>query len=312
MVVEELTPMEYAAVAKIPLHVFNVADFNLLNKSKATNLYYLVFKDPKPRMGLIAGLFNGELRSPLSAPFGGFSLVKEEISIRQIEEVISSLMSWANSLKFERITITLPPAIYHPGLDAKLNNVFYRSGFMQDKIDLNYAFDLNNLQDDFVEGLRKNARKNLNNALKNNLQFKLCNSAEEQKQAYNIILQNRQSKGYPLRMSWEQVSETIKIIEADFFTVESKDALLAAAMVFHLNDAIVQVVYWGDLADYSHLRPMNFLAYKLFWYYKERGLAFVDIGPSTENSLPNYGLCDFKESIGCDTGLKTTWSYQLK
>jgi hypothetical protein len=31
----------------------------------------------------------------------------------------------------------------------------------------------------------------------------------------------------------------------------------------------------------------------------KKGMKFVDIGPSTENSIPNYGLCEFKESIGC-------------
>ena len=44
---------------------------------------------------------------------------------------------------------------------------------------------------------------------------------------------------------------------------------------------------------------MNFLAFKLFEYYAEPK-AFLDIGPSTEKGIPNVGLCNFKESIGCN------------
>lgn len=41
-------------------------------------------------------------------------------------------------------------------------------------------------------------------------------------------------------------------------------------------------------------------------------LKYLDIGPSTENSIPNYGLCDFKESIGCRRSLKYTMVKELR
>ena len=37
----------------------------------------------------------------------------------------------------------------------------------------------------------------------------------------------------------------------------------------------------------------------------------VDIGPSTENSEPNYGLCEFKEGIGCKIVPKYTFSKEI-
>ena len=59
------------------------------------------------------------------------------------------------------------------------------------------------------------------------------------------------------------------------------------------------------------MRTMNFLAYKVFKFYKHKKFNFVDIGPSTENSIPNNGLSDFKESIGCDIELKLEFSIKL-
>jgi hypothetical protein len=71
---------------------------------------------------------------------------------------------------------------------------------------------------------------------------------------------------------------------------------------------IVQVIYWGDLPAYSEFKTMNYLSYNIFIYYKKLGVKYVDIGISTELSVPNHGLCEFKESIGCDLSLKFTFS----
>ena len=38
-------------------------------------------------------------------------------------------------------------------------------------------------------------------------------------------------------------------------------------------------------------------------------VVILDIGPSTENGIPNYGLCEFKESIGCSVTMK--YSFEL-
>jgi lipid II:glycine glycyltransferase (peptidoglycan interpeptide bridge formation enzyme) len=113
-------------------------------------------------------------------------------------------------------------------------------------------------------------------------------------------------------MSWEQVKSTVRLIKADFFIVYSEKQLpLASAIVFQISKAVVQVIYWGDLQGYSELKPMNFISYKVFEYYKSSGKKVVDIGPSTEHSMPNYGLCEFKEGIGCRIDPKFTMIKKL-
>ena len=49
---------------------------------------------------------------------------------------------------------------------------------------------------------------------------------------------------------------------------------------------------------------MNCLTYNVFRHYSDAGLRILDIGPSTEDGVPNYGLCEFKENIGCGISLK--------
>jgi hypothetical protein len=294
----------YKEIFSNTYHQFNSADFNLLNEARCGQLLFLVFKDTKNRLGLIAGVKNNELYSPFSAPFGGVSFVREDVGIAQIEAAVEALLEYASAKGHKAIHYTMPPLFYQQGFNSKLLNVLQRKGFMIAALDLNYEFNLGNLTDAYEMNIWHNARKNLRISLKQGFEFIQCESEEMRVQAYGVIKENRSRKGYPLKMTYEQVKQTTEIIPADFFLVKKENELVAAAQIFHVADGIVQVIYWGDIPDFAPLKPMNFLAFQVFTHYKKQGYRFVDIGPSTENGLPNYGLCEFKESIGCSISPK--------
>ena len=118
-----------------------------------------------------------------------------------------------------------------------------------------------------------------------------------------MIAQNRNERGFPLRLSWEQLEATSTVIPIDFFLVKHATHTLGAAIVFHVAPSIVRIVYWGDLPEFSEYKTMNFLSFQVFSYYKKQDIRMIDIGHSTVDSVPNNGLCEFKESIGCSIGL---------
>ena len=310
MEVLEVTQAEYKEAINPPI-LFNAPEFNSLNAGKIDSLCFLLFKDSRIRMGLIGGIHSDSFKAPFSAPFGGFTLARPTTTIKQLEEAVEQLISWCSTNGLRQINLVPPPLVYDETNLSKLTNVLFRAGFNLLKVDLNYTFFLKNMHNEYVTSLPKNARKNLKNAQLHSLDFLVCNSMKEKEAAYHIIKINRKERGFPLRMTWDQVHTTLKVIPADFFIISGEDTSIASAIVFHVAPGIVQVIYWGDLPEFSHLRPMNFLAYEVFNYYKKQGMQLVDIGPSTENSIPNHGLCDFKESLGCDVNLKTAWSYQL-
>lgn len=311
MEVIETGPEEYKQVFTSPYHIFNTAGFNELNKERADEVLYLLFKDKKNRLGLIAGAKGNELFSPFSAPFGGFSFVKDDITIEQIDSCVDALVNYAAGKGYKSIHYTMPPLFYNELFNNKLINVLYRKGFDTAAVDLNFEFDLQKLDDAYEMNIWYNARKNLRISMKQDFGFSKCDSDASKEAAYNVIKENRSRKGYPLRMTWEQVKKTTSLIEADFFLLKKENVPVAAAQVFHVATGIVQVIYWGDIPDFSQYKPMNFLAYNVFEYYKEKGMKFIDIGPSTENSVPNYGLCEFKEGIGCDVSPKFSFIKQL-
>ena len=86
---------EYKQVFPTTYHLFNSADFNVLNEARCEQIIYLVFNDTKNRLGLIAGIKNNELYTPFSAPFGGFSFVREDVTIVQIEACVDLLIRYA-------------------------------------------------------------------------------------------------------------------------------------------------------------------------------------------------------------------------
>ena len=105
-------------------------------------------------------------------------------------------------------------------------------------------------------------------------------------------------------MSLQEVMETIAVAGTEFMVMTLDGNDVAAAQLNRVTDKVIQVVYWGDVPGYSHLRPMNRFTHDVFETCRQMGATIVDVGPSSEQGVPSAGLCSFKESIGCSVSLK--------
>lgn len=284
---------------------YNMPEFNNLNSGKVDRVRYFVFKDNRYRFALCVGETDRFFQIPFSAPFASFVPIRENWKLQQLDDAVRCFDDFAKMEKINQICFVLPPAIYGTTLVSSLQNCLFRHGYTMKQIELSFSIFLKVSNESYLDALPSNGRKNLVSAMRNPL-IKIfpCSSIREKKLAYDIIAQNRKWKGYPLRMSWDQVAETIRIVPHDFFIVSSDGRDIAAAVVFQVTKDIVQVIYWGDVPGVSEFRPMNYLAFRLMQYYRDKGMKYLDIGPSTENGVPNYGLCDFKRSIGCEVSAK--------
>ena len=307
MPIKNLTPDEFASTFQAA-HVFNTVAFAQLNSDKVERVHYLSFDDPKTCFGIVLGESNGVLRSPFSAPFGGF-LEKGAHGLERMEKAVDALADYAKERSL-RLQITLQPMVYDETRLSMWVNVMMRK-MQLSYINLNYHFDISRMPN-YSSIINRSARNHLNQALRQNYCLHKLNTAnrDDVARVYNVICCNHKERGFPLRMTFEQVWQTVsRVITADFFVLEHEGCDVAAAQIFHVAAGIAQVVYWGDIRQYAKLRPMNYLAYSLFGYYADNGLRILDIGPSTEDGIPNYGLCEFKESIGCSVTMK--YSFEL-
>lgn len=286
---------------------YNQVDFNLLNRQKVDDLKYLVFESSKKYFGLIIGVRDKAVFSPFSAPFSMPVTFRSEISVSHYGEFVRALNKYLDENEYSEFTVTLPSTVYSQSEISKWMNAFLNNGYQIKFCDLNYQLDLSKLEaEQYTSLLSSKARNKLRGALKNELRLYHCQTEADRKKAYDIIAQNRREKGYPLRMSFFQLEETIKLTQYDYFIVYRQDVAIAAAIIYYVTKEIVQIIYWGNIQMYEQCRPVNFMAYELVRYYGEKGMKYIDIGTSTEEGVPNVGLCDFKESIGCDVSAKFT------
>jgi hypothetical protein len=224
-------------------------------------------------------------------------------------DAASALVAYGKEMGLVKLRVTFPPSFYNESHIAKLYNSFFVAGFRVVQCDLNYQYDLGRFDENYEAGLDRKAGQKLRASLRNGLVFERTGYVET---AYNIVRANREARNYPLRMTYDDVVQTVKIIKADFFLVRnSQSQPIASAIVFEVASGILQVIHWGNLPGSDELKPMNFLAYHIFNYYSAAHKSFIDIGPSTENSIPNLGLCNFKQSIGCDASPKLTLELDL-
>ncbi len=310
MHMNRITPEDYRTLIKPHNSIFyNTAEFIELNKDKTDEIFYTAaLENESPRFVFAFGVREAEARSPFSAPFMIPVSIRKNPGLKHYDEAIDSLEEFAHLNHWKHIRFIFPPLFYFKEELTAWLNVFYRRGWEIRNIDVNYALNLGTVySDDYVsKRVLYNAKKNLNKAMKSNLELIHCTTDDESLRAYNIIADNRTEKGFPLRMSYDQVINTIKLVEHEMFIVEHESDDIASALVYIVSVDTAQVIYWGDRLAFREFRPINFLAYKLIQFYGSQGFSWLDIGPSTEKSIPNYGLCDFKESIGCERGLKYT------
>lgn len=310
MEIREITSEEYKKIVLKPYSAFDTVDFVELNRHKVDDLKYLLFADGKPRFALIVGIKDGIVKVPFSASFSCFTNLVADNKITYYHQAVNLLNNWAKTCNYKSIRFSLPSHCYSPTYLTCIYNALFVNDYKVEVDDISYEYYLKNFDDDYINKIQYNARKALKNSLKNNLTFE---KTEDVESVYNVIKNNRNSKGFPLWMSMDDVKNTIKIIESDMFIVrDSEGSPIASALVYHLTDEIVRVIYWGNVAGSEELRPMNFIAFKVFEYYSKTNIKIIDIGQATEDSIPNWGLCDFKQSIGCDCSSKYIFNFLVK
>ena len=161
MKIFEVTPNEYDAIFT-GATCFNKATFNLLNASKCDEVCYLIFKDKKVRLGLVAGRQGTSLSSPFSAPFGGFTVLDSKIQIPYIEEAVDLLEAFSKDRQLTSINIMLPPLFYDVSFLTKVTHVLYQKNWRLDQVDLNYYYNLSAMgKEETKPQMAYNAKKNL-------------------------------------------------------------------------------------------------------------------------------------------------------
>jgi hypothetical protein len=304
----EVDPKRYRRAFSSDPHPFISDAFIELNAGKVERVVRLVDDSSRPDIGLIAGLKKRILRSPFSAPFGGFNFRHEIVYASRIDKFIESLKSYAASESIDAIEITLPPDIYHPTFNAKTVNSMFRNGFRVRSLEITNWVDLETFDGQFSE---QNSREYYRQSLRNGLQFRPAADDGERMEAYRLVAQNRARFGRPIYMSFDDVMNTSALWPTDFFMVTAADGTLVAAAILYRNRSdICYFLFAGDCPAGRPLRAMDHLFLYIWAHYKSLGFRYIDLGISTEDGHPNEGLLRFKESHNSVSSVRFTFFWR--
>lgn len=306
----EVTMNDYYQLFPKDPHPFLSKGFIELNQAKVSQLVFLVDKMPKPSIGLVAGITQGVLSSPFSAPFGGFHYHHEAIYISTIETFIDQLIEYAIEKNIQSMHFTFSPAIYQFSFNAKLVNVLYRKSFQPMLPDLTHWIKLGLFTGTFVH---KRSDQNIKKAIKEGLTFEKLETLKSKKIAFQIIVNNRVRLHRPIYMNFEALLLVEKLWPVDYFGVFSNNKkMIASAILYEFPSNIACAIFWGDEEEGRGVRSMDFLVYQLIIHYKKNGFEYIDLGISTETGIPNEGLLRFKETHEAFTSLRHKFIWENK
>jgi len=280
---------------------YGSGDFCRLNSERCEVMRYFVAcdTDGTPRAGFIAGKRDGMWLTPFSAPFGQV-VWRREPTVECVQDFVEELVHYFQAEG--GIQLTLPPDFYNDAaltaLKASLANVASRQWY-----DYNYHYPLSRAASCEM-WLAPAARRNLKRAMTAGFDFI---PGVDAARAYAVIEEHHRAKGYPVRMTLEQVEDTARVIPTDYFVLEHQSHTVAAAIIQHVAENTVQLTYWGNLDGYNAMRPMNMLAYCLCRHYAAAGADVFDLGPASSAGVADTGLCRFKASLGAVLTLKPTF-----
>jgi len=289
-------------------HPYISEPFMELNKWKVDSLKRLIEDKNKVSMGFIAGIKDGILSSPFSAPFGGFHYRNESIYINNIQEFIKQLLDFSKNHGIKKINLTLPPAIYQQSFNAKLVNTLIRSDFDMELPEITNWIELRFFNEVFSH---RNSREYYKQSLKNELLFCTIIESAEKETAYEIIRENRMRFGRPIHMSLDDILHMEEIWPVDFFGVkDTVGEMVASGIFYRFPRQIAYAVFWADTEKGRPLRAMDFLAFNLLSHYRSAGFEYIDLGISTESGIPNEGLLRFKETHEAVSSLRYSFTWE--
>lgn len=272
---------------------------------------YYQWTDGRRILGVIhfTELEKGVWRSPARGTFAGYAW-DQDLSVEQIFAFHDAVETDLVTNGAHRIEILLAPMAHDPILFSNLTYLLRTRGYATEICDLNHAIAISTVP--LAERMTYGNRKRLRKAEREGLVARRV-GAEHLPAVYDAIAANRVAKGNTVSMRLDQLEEMARIFPDSMilFGMEANDGFAASAVCLRLSDAILYVFYWGDRPGHAALSPVVALADAIYTYCQDAGITLLDVGTSTIDHEPNFGLIQFKRGLGFTESLKVRLVKQI-
>lgn len=243
--------------------------------------------------------------SPKRGTFGGLS-VYEKLDLEVVERFLNHAIELIRERSANEIRIKCAPFSHNLAISSLVTNILMRNNFSVGNFELNYHIDVN--ADGFLNRISYGNRKRIKKCLNAGMTTQY-HSHSDIDSIYQVIKLNRERRGFPVTMSFEQVKTMLDKFPDRYhlFSVKNnidEGEMVASALCISLTPSVLYVFYWGDVAGYEKYSPIALLASSIYEYCQNNNFEQLDIGTATVDNVPNYGLAQFKRNLGFSESLK--------
>lgn len=245
----------------------------------------------------------GELwRSPARGTFAGYAF-QRELRLEDFFAFHDAAMARLAADGARHFEILPAPMAHDPAAFANQVYLLHARGFQVTQCDLNQSLEVTAepLADRMRYGEVKRLRKCLREGL---IAQQLPPSALAA--VYETLAANRAGKGRAMSMSLEQLQTMVDVFPGtvQLFGSRDGDTLAAAALCLRLSERVLYVVFWGGRPRYATLSPVVAVAEAIYAHCQACGIGLLDVGTSTVDTEPDFGLVQFKRGLGFTESLK--------
>jgi len=288
--------------------IFNTPAFFKLHRNGGKAFYFqLCLGDPPQSVGVVhfTEVEPGWFRSPRRGTFGGFEF-NRQLRLEVMEAFVDEVEQALKSNGASKIEILDPPATFDPCNSGVLWNVLYRRGYTQQAPELAYLLRVDS--EPMWAKLKPSRRQRIHRCQREGITVAQL-GPERQREVYDVIVQNRTTKQFPVTMSFEAIQEMARVFPERliFFGAFHNGVMIASSICVKVSSSVLYVFYWGDRPGFEHQSPVSLLAQCIYDYAQQNGFSMIDFGTATRGGVPIYGLISFKREIGCFPSHKPTY-----
>jgi len=300
-------PSDFTFAYEIAL--YNLPEHRLTQSLGGWTSFYILQKKKKL---IIAGIHFHVLESvassPYRSPFGSVestSTVQPDILYQFLEFIESTFRR--NGI--EKIVIKNPPQIYNPSLHVLVQNFLLTQQYQIINAEISAVFTVDVPFQELSKSWEKKKRKQ---AADQRLR-KQYDTPDQLEEIYHFILARRQQKGYLSSMSLADLEKTVQSFPHRFLltSVYQHDKRVAASISVKSSTDVLYHFYSDHIQTDDPVNPTVFLIGELYQYALDNKIALLDLGTSSLDGLPNFGLLNFKLRLGAKPSPKLTFAKTL-
>lgn len=244
--------------------------------------------------------------------FGGMIINKKNYSPQKIIAMLEVVENFLLKQKVHSITYKITPDIFSKEKSDLLQYCLYYKEYTPIE-ELSLYVDFQDYHENIYKNLSQGKRTDVNNCIKEGMEYRTLSSDEEIEVFYSILCSNLAkfdtTPVHSLGELLEFKNKRLKEI-CEFVGIYYQDKMVAGGMLFHFSKQVVHTQYLCALSDYNRLSPMSFLYYSILDDMKKRGYRIVSWGTTTEDQgkYLNVGLAKSKEAYGSKYAVN--WTYR--